>query len=377
MSLNATDPLVRWRLILGDAASEALPTEDTTVAGCDAALDWLYGREHDGPSFTDPADGGEVGRGPSQLTVPEWISEIHRLFPKETIERLEQDAIERYEIQEVVTNPEVLASVEPSPALLRAVLQTKHLMNPAVLAQARQLVAKVVQQILEELAEPIRSRLHGVVRRQHSSAHAAGPLDFPRTIRKNLRRWDPDKKKLNVERPYFFEREERRLDTWQIILLVDQSGSMLNSAIHSAVTASCLYGLPRIQTHLVLWDTAIVDLSGQLSDPVETLMKVQLGGGNDAARALAYGRSLITAPTRAIVVLITDFYEGTGAAAMLREIRRLVSQGTLVLGLAALDPEAVPRYDRVVAARAADAGAKVGAMTPAELAGFLAEAMRR
>lgn len=338
----------------------------------DAALSWLYSREGDlaGRDMLERTG----GLGPSQLTVPDWIDLVHRLFPKETIERLERDAVERYEIAEIVTRPEVLRRVQPNQALLQAVLRTKHLMNPEVLALARELVRRVVEELLDKLRVEVHAAFSGVAdRRRRSRVANAKNFDFKSTLRVNLRRWDPETRRLVIEEPRFFSRVRRKTERWQVILLVDQSGSMVSSVIHSAVTAACLWSIPGIDPHLVVFDTQVVDLTSEVTDPVELLMKVQLGGGTDIGQAVAYGAELVVAPRRAIVVLVTDFYEGAQQARLVSEVRALVGQGTLVLGLAALDPEATPAFDRDLAGKLAEAGAHIGAMTPGELARFVAE----
>jgi uncharacterized protein with von Willebrand factor type A (vWA) domain len=214
-------------------------------------------------------------------------------------------------------------------------------------------------------------------RRRHTRLRVASNLDFRRVVRDNLRNYDPEKKRIVVERLHFFARNQRQLQPWQVILLVDQSGSMVGSVIHSAVTAACLWGLPGVRTHLVAFDTAIVDLTKDVTDPVELLMKVQLGGGTDIQGALGYATGLIEQPERAIVVLISDFFEGASEAMLLRRVKALTSQRTLVLGLAALDQDANPSYDRNMAQRLVAAGAEVGAMTPGELAGWIASKIKR
>lgn len=366
------DVFGRWRLVLGAAAGQQLGGQAAEEAAMDAALAWLYDREAEREDRDVRARQG--GLGGSVLEVPEWIDQVHQLFPKETIERLERDAVERYEINEVVTRPEVLRRVEPSESLLRAVLRTKHLMNPEVLALARELVRRVVEDLVARLKPEVRAAFSGTVdRRRSSPAKIASNFDFKRTLRHNLKRWDPALGRVVIERPFFHSRVQRHTEKWQIILLVDQSGSMVSSVIHSAVTAACLWSIPGVSPHLVAFDTSVVDLTSEVTDPVELLMKVQLGGGTDIGKAVAYGAQLVTAPRRAIVVLVTDFYEGSEPGRLLAEVRGLVGQGTLVLGLAALDPDATPAYDRGLAQRLADLGAHVGAMTPGELAKFVAD----
>jgi Mg-chelatase subunit ChlD len=366
---------VRWRLLLGRASESALDGRAGLSAddlARDAALGWLYGR---GESERDIRD-RQGGLGGSQLEVPAWISEVHRLFPKETIERLEQDAVEKYEIHEVVTNPEVLARVEPNEALLRAVLLTKHLMNPAVLEMARALVAKVVRRLVEKLARTVKRAFHGEKTRRPSRLKIAKNFDARATIRKNLRRYDAEARRLFIESPLFVSRTRRSLDRWQVVLLVDESGSMLGSVIHAAVTAACLWNLPGVKTHLCIFDTEVVDLTDRVIDPVEVLMRVQLGGGTDIGKAVTYGAGLVENPRRTIVVLVTDFFEGADPDTLVSRVKALCDQGTIVLGLAALDEKANPTYDRDLARRLVQAGAHVGAMTPGELVSFIADKVR-
>nr|WP_062331668.1 VWA domain-containing protein [Herbidospora sakaeratensis] len=374
-----TDPtLERWRLLLGEPGGACLGGQglSTQAAARDAAMDWLYGRDDDlrRRGVRRPR---EAGSGPSALTTVDWLDDITRLFPKETVERLQRDAVERYEIHDVVTDPDVLARIEPNPALLKAVLRTKHLMNPQVLRLARRIVEAVVRDLTDRLATEVRTAFSGAKARRPGRLKQARNFDLTRTLRANLGRYRPETGKVVIETPYFFTRTRRHLDPWQVILLVDQSGSMVDSVIHSAVTAACLWGLPGVRTHLVAFDTEVVDLTADVDDPVDLLMKVQLGGGTDIARAAAYGAGLIERPRNAIVVLISDFYEGGGPDRLVRTVRGLVEQGSTVLCLAALDEQANPDYDRATAQRLANAGAHVGAMTPGELASFVAEHVGR
>jgi Mg-chelatase subunit ChlD len=377
MSDDANADLQRWRLILGPAAEGRTGGLSEANAARDAALDWLYGRDDDLGKRDVRRGGarGERGAGdePSVLTTVDWLEGIHRLFPKETIERLERDAIERYEIHDVLTDPDVLARVEPNPALLKAVLRTKHLMNPQVLAAARRIVEEVVRGLVEKLSVQVRTVFSGSRSRKPSPHRRARDFDLKRTLRANLKHYRPEERRVAIERPQFHSRTSRRLEQWQIVLLVDQSGSMTGSVIHSAVTASCLYALPGLKTHLVAFDTAVVDMTSDVDDPVELLMKVQLGGGTDIARAVEYGAGLIENPRRAIVALISDFYEGGNAGRLVHTVKQLCEQGTQVLGLAALDEDANPVYDHQMAARLAAVGAHVGAMTPSHLVEFVAE----
>jgi uncharacterized protein with von Willebrand factor type A (vWA) domain len=308
--MTELDPtLERWRLILGQPAESCLGGRGLSAEGQarDAALDWLYGRDED-LAERGVRRGGtkrEGGTESSQLTTVDWLNDIAELFPKKTVERLERDAIERYQIDDIVTDPAALARIEPNASLLKAVLKTKHLMNPEVLALARKIVAAVVEDLMRRLATEVRSAFTGTRSRRPSRFKQARNFDVRRTIRGNLAHYEPEEKKLYIENAHFFSRTRRHIDRWQVILLVDQSGSMVSSVIHAAVTAACLWGLPGVRTHLVAFDTAVVDLTQDVDDPVELLMKVQLGGGTDIAQAVQYAIDLVDNPRRAVVVLIS------------------------------------------------------------------------
>ena len=365
--------LERWKLILGEPSQGVLGRCEGSQQEMESALSWLYDRDESLQERGIYTRGG--GSGESSLSTVAWIEKVHELFSKETIERLEQDAVEVFEIDDLVTNPEVLQRVEPNQTLLKAVLKSKHLMNQRVLELARQLVRRVVEDLLQALRSDFQRCFSGALdRRRSSPVKSARNFDFQRTLRENLKNFDG--RKLVIERAYFHSRVRRQVEDWQVILLVDQSASMLDSVIHAALTASCLWALPGIRTHLCIFDTRVVDLSEQCSDPVETLLKTQLGGGTDIARAVAYGAGLIASPKRAVVMLITDFFEGGSPAHLVQEVGRLCAGGTAVLGLAALDRQVAPNYDRSVARRLVEVGAQVGAMTPGELASWLAEKLR-
>ncbi|HEX5687451.1 MAG TPA: VWA domain-containing protein [Ideonella sp.] len=377
--LPELDAAERWRLLLGEAGSASLGACGGTAGGMDRALAWLYGRDDSSQGNRSPDDvlDRHGGIGPSPITVPEWINQIHELFPKETIERLERDAIERYGIDEVVTNLDVLERATPNPALLQAVMRTKHLMNPQVLAMARKLVEKVVHELIEKLAKQVQRAFTGARKPQQLSLQgSANQFAARETLKRNLRHYDPQRRRLVIQKPLFHVNTRRVLEPWQVFLLVDQSGSMLNSVIHSAVTAACLWGLPGIKTHLIAFDTEVVDLSESVNDPVEVLMGVQLGGGTCIGKAVGYAAEHISVPRRAIVVIVSDFYEGMSEHVLIGHVRALVAQGSIVLGLAALDERADPVYDKELAGKLVEAGAHVGAMTPGQLATWLAEKLK-
>ncbi|MEM7590661.1 MAG: VWA domain-containing protein [Cyanobacteria bacterium P01_A01_bin.83] len=383
----------RWRLILEAGTGATFGNSlDATGEARSQAITYLYDREYgqgrnvrpqnqsgesknrDGKEGNNPPQNRKGGLEASQLTIPDWINAIHELFPQKTIERLEKDALERYQLEEMVTNPDLLSRAQPSQTLLKAVLRTKHLMNQEVLAMAKQLVRKIIEQLLDKLAREIHSPFTGAVdRRRRSFLKVAKNFDAETTIRRNLKHYDRDTKRLYIQTPYFFSRIRRQVDRWQIIIVVDESGSMLDSVIHAAVTASIFWGLKQVKTHLCLFDTSVVDVTADCSDPVETIMKVHLGGGTNIGQALAYAASLVENPRSTIVILITDFYEGAPIQQLLNVTQSLIESGVTLLGLAALDSEANPNYDRNLAQKMVNLGAQVGAMTPGELAQWVAE----
>lgn len=370
----------RWRLVMGAGSEQlcgGLSGEDLARDEC---LGFLYDREYGaGRNVRGKESAGQSGGlGESSLTTPDWINRIHELFPRRTIERLEKDALERYQLDEMVTNPEVLARAQPNPTLLKAVLRTKHLMNQEVLKAAQHIVRLAVEELMKAMAVDVRNAFQGSLdRRNRSHLKIAKNFDIATTMRRNLKHYDPNEKRILIETPYFYSRIRRQVDRWQLIILVDESGSMLDSVIHSAVTASIFYSMRMMKVHLCIFDTSVVDLTADCVDPVETLMKVQLGGGTDIGQALEYASQIVENPRRTIVVLITDFYEGAPINRLYAAARKLVESGVTALGLAALDERAAPTYDHEVASRLVQLGWHVAAMTPGELASWVAEKVRK
>ncbi len=381
MSKNLTPKnLIRWRHILGKFAQDQLPCQmSVDESRIEAALDFLYGKEYKGRGIRgDNGDKSDTkkqpgSQDPSQLNVPSWIAEVRELFPKETVEIIEKHALDRYEMTELVTDPEVLEKLEPNMDLLKTILSFRGMMKGEVLQVARRIIRSVVEDIKKRMASEVRQVLFGKLNRsQHSPLKVAQNLDWRDTIRKNLKYYDRDRDRLIIQNVRFFSRQERRLP-WTIILCVDQSGSMADSVIHSAVMAGILAGLPLIKIRLVIFDTAVVDLSDYAEDPVEVLMNVQLGGGTDIGSAIAYCEGLVENPHRAVLILVSDFAEGGSPLRLLNICKRLRESGMILLGLASLDEQANPYYDRQMAERLADIGMEIAALTPKRLAEWLAK----
>lgn len=373
--MGHTSQINRWRLILGGYAKNQLDfgagkamENGISCMDLEEALDFLYNREQ----------GEDVRQGSldaSHLTAVTWITKIRRLFPKETVEILERHALDRYGMTELLTDREVLEKLEPNQELLKTILQLKHLMKGDVLDTARRIVKKVAEEIAKKLNQDIRRSLLGKLdRNSEHPVRSIRNLDIQKTIRRNLRHYDRENGQIMLEEVYFHGRT-RRYSQWRVVIAVDESGSMLDSVIHSAVMAGIFAKLPMLDTRLVIFDTQVVDLSGYLEDPVATLMGIQLGGGTYITGALQYCESLIENPHRTMVVLVSDLCEGGSTAALLGVSRGIIESGARLICLTALDMEANPVYDRRTAQQMADLGAHVGAMTPEMLGDFMGKIM--
>jgi hypothetical protein len=377
--------LARWRLILGRFAEPCLGQAGgagSRQCQMDRVLDYLYGREYRGRGVRGGAgkrkghgdeeyDSREGGHGESILAVPEWIQQVRELFPADTAEIIQKHALDRYGMTELVTDAEVLKNLEPNYELLKAILSFKGMMSGEVLDTARKIVRHVVEELRRKLAKEVRQALWGRLNKQRRSRlKVLRNLDWRRTIRANLKNYDKERKQLILGALHFFSRVDHHMP-WHIIMAVDCSGSMMDSVIYSAVMAGIFKGLPALRVSLIAFDTAVVDLSDQVDDPTELLMSVQLGGGTHINEALQYCESLVRAPTRTIVVLVTDFFEGGPPEGMIGTIKRLCESGVRVIGLAALDAVAQPVYDKNIAERCVAAGADVAAVTPQRLAEWL------
>lgn len=366
--------LQRWRLILGKYANDRLQEPmggdlDGNNARMDRVLEYLYGREYGGRGLREEAGPGSLD--PSQITLVTWLNEVRELFPKDTIQLIEKHALDRYGLTELLTDPQTLERMEPNQQLLRTLLTLRGHLKGNVLEIARRIIRQVVEEIRRQLEPEVRQTFSGRLNRfRHSPLAIAQNFDALGTVRKNLKHFDREREQLVVQQLRFFDRNARRLP-WDIILCVDQSGSMVDSVIHSAVMAGILAALPVFRVKLVVFDTNVVDLSDYTDDPVEMLMRVQLGGGTDIGKAMRYCAQLIENPHRTILVLVSDFCEGASPLALVQTIKQLAEARVKLLGLAALDGGANPVFDPHMAGRMADAGMEIAALTPHRLAHWL------
>ena len=280
----------RWRLVLGGMSDKSLSftgdkAEITTFQDMEKLLDYLYSRaQGDDVRNENNRQGGQGG---SVLNAAEWITKVRTLFPKQTADVLERQALERFNMTELLTDKKVLEEMKPDIALLKTIIQLKHLMNGEVLQAAVKIAKQVADDIKQKLDMTIKRSLTGRLDKNTSSVmKCSANLDFKKTIRRNLKNYDKASNQLILKDIYFSGRVKKH-NKKRIIIAIDESGSMLGSVIYSAVMAQIISELPFAEVKLIIFDTSIVDLSDHADDPAQTIMSVQLGGGTDIAKALS------------------------------------------------------------------------------------------
>jgi len=370
--------LTRWRLVLGTSAEQhgiTLEGDDGEASRIEALVGYL---------FAPPSGDGDArpkdrmgGTGPGHaMNVPRWVDEVGQLFPRHAKEVMERELIARKGLRELMEKPEILERIEPNPELVKTLLTHRDLMNEKTRILARRIIEQVIEELKKKLKVQIEAAITGAIRRdKHSPRRVYRNLDLKRTVRRNLHNFDADSRKLLVDRLYFHA-AERKSRPWHIIVAVDQSGSMLDSAIYSAVMASIFAGLPAIRTSLFLFDTEIADLTDQVRQPVDVLLSIQLGGGTNITNALGYAYGLVRQPARTIVVLVTDFYEGGPERDLVGQVKEMAQAGIRMIGLGALGYDARPEYNKTTAAKCRKVGMDILSCTPEKLAEAMAHIIR-
>ncbi|MCA2225974.1 vWA domain-containing protein [Nonomuraea aurantiaca] len=364
-------PADRWRLLLG-RESERLPAGARAYA---RALDELYGSGR-GEGANDFGPGGDAGgREHPFPTAREWGEELEALFGTEVREEVLAKAADAGRID--VLGELDPASVRPSVELLTSVLSLAGGLPEQQVAKLRPLVRRLVEELTKELATRMRPAMTGLAT-PRPTRRPGGRLDLPRTLRANLshtRRLDDGRLVVVPERPVFSTRSRQEAD-WRLILVVDVSGSMEASVVWSALTAAVLAGVPTLSTHFLSFSTQVIDLTDRVADPLSLLLEVRVGGGTHIAAGLAQARSLVTVPSRTLVVVVSDFEEGYPIGGLLGEVRALAGSGVHLLGCAALDDSGVPRYSIPVAQQLVAAGMPVAALSPLALARWVGDRLR-
>jgi Mg-chelatase subunit ChlD len=376
--------LARWRLVLGKVAeSHGIScTGQADAERIEQLVGFLFeSGEGQGHGKGGGRGGGRssdrsAGLGPSQLTVPDWVDAVNELFPHQSKEVMQKELIRRRGLAEIMEKPELLEKIEPNLELVKTLLTHRELLNPMTRILARKIIDKVVEELKRKMQVQVEKAITGAIRKdRHSPRKVFRNLDLKTTLRRNLQNFDSDSGKLLVDQLFFYA-AERKKRPWHVIVVVDQSGSMLESAIFSAVMASIFAELPAVKTSLVLFDTQVVDLSDQVGQPVDVLLSIQLGGGTDITQALIYANGLVRQPQRTIVVLMTDFYEGRTESDLVAQTRLMADGGLRMIGLGALGYDARPSYNKATAGKLRKVGMDILVCTPEKLAECMAEIIR-
>jgi Mg-chelatase subunit ChlD len=376
MSSPGTDEarLRRWRMVLGSEADTSCGHLIGPAAEMDQALAALY--EADGPGGLQSKD-RRGGRGGSAPSVARWLGDIRKYFPSSVVQVMQRDALERLNMRDMLLQPEMLRSAQPDVHLVANLMALSRVIPAGTKETARMVVRSVVDALMKRLEEPLRSAISGALdRSQRNRRPRHAEIDWHRTIRANLKHWQPAYRTVVPETLLGYGRKARRPQR-EVVLCIDQSGSMANSVVYASIFGAVMATLPAVATKLVVFDTAVVDLTEQLDDPVELLFGVQLGGGTDINGAVGYCQSIIREPRNTIFVLISDLYEGGVEANLLRRAMELVDSGVQFITLLALSDEGAPAYDHGLAAKLAALGVPSFACTPDAFPGLMAAAIRR
>lgn len=372
--------LRRWRLVLGGAAAEPTGvTLDGDETRMDQALEALYGAAGGGRDEARFGGGRRsAGLGASAPQVARWLGDIRRFFPSTVVQVMQQDAIERLDLTRLLLEPEMLEAVEPDVHLVGTLLSLNRVLPERARESARAVVRTVVREVERRLAQRTRSAIGGALDRAARTARPRrlADVDWNRTIHANLRHYQPAHGTVVPDRLIGYGRRRQAVQR-DVVLCIDQSGSMAASVVYAGVFGAVLASMPSLRTSLVVFDTAVADLTDELHDPVEVLFGTQLGGGTDINRAIAYCQRIITRPAGTIFVLISDLYEGGIREEMLGRVGALRAAGVQVIVLLALSDDGAPSYDHDNAAALAALGVPAFACTPDAFPDLMAAAVER
>ncbi|WFD09723.1 VWA domain-containing protein [Tepidibacter hydrothermalis] len=349
--------LKRWRLILGNESEECLQNYDkggfcldNDQIIMDEALAAIY---DDTSSSDDNSSGGSkrsAGLGKSAPRLAKWLGDIRKYFPEDIVTVIQNDAIERKNLTQLLFEPEVLKDVTPDIGMVSTLLALKDQIPEKTKETARELVRKLVADIQERLKNDIERAVAGAInKKEHSPIPSFKAIDWKYTISKNLKNYNVEHKKIIPEKFYYFNRA-RESNNWTIILDIDQSGSMVESAIYASIVGSIFASIKALKTHVVAFDTSVVDLSKECkNDPVDMIFGIQLGGGTNINKSVAYCQDLITEPEQSIFILISDLYEGGNQAQLIKRMKDMKESGVKVICLLAISDDGIPAYDERLA----------------------------
>jgi len=362
---NTEEHLRKWRLILGgqqnDGTGYTLNARDTQI---DGALEALYDSDRKG------------GLGPSSPNISRWLGDIRDFFPATVVQVMQQDALKRLNLTQMLFEKEMLENVEPDVHLVATLMTLSRAIPDKTRDTARQVVRKVVEALLRRLAQPTQQAIVGSLNRSTRNRRPRHQeINWHATILKNLKHYQPDYKTIVPEVKIGYGRKRASLK--DVVLCLDQSGSMGSSVVYSGIFGAVMASIPAIKTKMVVFDTAVADLTDELTDPVELLFGVQLGGGTDIHAALTYCQQIITRPLDTVLVLITDLYEGGDQAGMRKRAAELSAAGVQVIVLLALSDDGAPSYDHENAQFLSNLGIPVFACTPDLFPDLMAAALSK
>ncbi len=375
--VSEAERLRRWRLVLGGGDADGTGVE---LRGDDVRIDAALGAVYDVSGAAQRrtrgrGSGRSGGLGRSAPRVARWLGDIRRYFPREVVQVMQRDAIERLDLRQLLLEPELLATVEPDLHLVTLLVELNHLLPDETRATARVVVANVLAELERKLHDRTRIAVDGALARANRTRRPRhGDVDWLRTVHVNLKHYQPEYKTVIPERIVGYGRRRQSLAK-DVIVAVDQSGSMADSVVYASLFGSVLAQLPSLRTHLVVFDTAVTDLTPVLHDPVDVLFGVQLGGGTDIAQAVGYCRQLVTRPADTVLILISDLFEGGNPDLLRARMLELTRAGVTVLCLLALSDDGAPVHDRLMAAELTELGAAVMACTPDQFPDVLAKAL--
>lgn len=368
--------VTRWRLILGQHAQESLCKMagaggcqlTAEQAGMDEALAAIYDESTGEGAETGRRGQRSAGLGPSAPNLAKWLGDIRTYFKEDVVTVIQNDAIEKKGLTQLLFEPEMLKNVEPNPQLVGTLMALKGRIPERTKETARIVVRAVVEKIKRLLEQKIRQAVMGALNRnEHSPLPHAPSIDWKWTIGQNLKNYQPSLGTIVPEKVYFFSRVQRS-NNWTVIVCMDQSGSMAESVVYGSVTGSIFASLPALNTRVVAFDTEIVDLTEQCgNDPVDMIFGVQLGGGTDINKAVAYCERFVTDPAQTIFFLISDLIEGGNQAQLIRRMKEMVESGVRVICLLALSDSGIPIFDENVAKRLSEVGVPCFGCTPNKL----------
>jgi Mg-chelatase subunit ChlD len=363
----------RWRLVLGADSDEtaALSESDRRLS---SALTALYGGE---TSNSDKKGRGSLSR--SAPKVSKWLGDIREFFPASVVQVVQRDAFERLGLKQMLMEPEFLSALEADVHLVADLVSLRSVMPAKTIDTARQVIQKVVDELMKKLEQKTAEAIRGAINKSKRSFRPRfNDIDWHRTISANLHHYQADYQTIVPEKLIGFMRQQRRIvDLDEVILCVDQSGSMASSVVYSSIFAAVMASIPAVKTKLICFDTAILDLTDELEDPVSVLFGVQLGGGTDIDQAIAYCEKKIERPSKTHLILITDLYEGGDQESLKRRVLNLIRQDVNVITLLALSDDGKPSYDAELAANFAAIGSPVFACTPDQFPDLMATALKR